>query len=108
MQSFLKVPGRHIVAEVLGWPLDELMHHPAGELAHPDDLGPALDRTMELLRGERSSFSMPVRYRTALGSWVSTRLSVSLAYDTDGKPLHLVSVVVPVEESERGSAYVAA
>ncbi len=95
-------------AEILGWPLDELMHHPAGELAHPDDLGPALDRTMELLRGERSYFSMPVRYRTALGGWVSTRLTVSLAFDAEGKPLHLVSVVVPAEGSEWGSSYVAA
>lgn len=95
-------------AEVLRWPMDELMGHPAGELAHPDDLGPAMDRTMELLRGERSSFSMPVRYRTASNDWVSTHLTVSLAYDGDGKPLHLVSVIVPTEKSKRGPTYVAA
>ena len=94
--------------DILGWPLDELMHHPAPELAHPDDIGPATDRTLELLRGERSSFSMPVRYRTASDDWVSTRLTVSLAYDAEGRPEHLVSVIVPAEESERRPTVVAA
>jgi PAS domain S-box-containing protein len=94
--------------EILEWPLEELMAVTAQEIAHPDDFAEAWERTHAILRREISSFSTPMRYRTAVDGWVHTRLTVSPAYDAQGNLDHFVSVIVPFDQSERQTTFVAA
>ncbi|WP_210529649.1 PAS domain-containing protein [Rubellimicrobium arenae] len=84
--------------EILGWPMEELTALTAQQVAHPIDYAKAWDETQALLRREVSSFSVPMRYRTATGEWVRTRLSVSSAYDAEGRHDHFVSVLAPLED----------
>lgn len=89
--------------EILEWPLEALMAVTAEDVAHPDDYAKSWDSTQALVRGEVPSFSLPMRYRTAAGRWVEVRLTVSPAFDPEGKLDHLVSVIAPLGEAEVAS-----
>lgn len=95
-------------AEILQWPLDALMTVTAQEIAHADDFAAAWEKTQAVLRREIASFSVPMRYRTAAGDWVQTRLTVSPVLDSKGEHDHLVSVIVPSERPDRNTPFVAA
>lgn len=49
-----------------------------------------------------------MRYRTAAGGWVHTRLTVSPVLDDKGEHDHFVSVIVPFGELGGDTTFVAA
>lgn len=87
--------------EIVGYSKDELLKLTFHELTHPADLH--VDRTLirELLRGERSSYSVEKRYYTKGKRVVWANLTVSLVRKSDGSPDYFISVIEDITTRKR-------
>lgn len=81
------------LCRLLGYSADELRELTFQGLTHPDDLDVDLENVQRLLAGEIESYQMEKRYVRKDGERVWVHLTVSLARDTSGAPLHFVSQV---------------
>jgi diguanylate cyclase (GGDEF)-like protein/PAS domain S-box-containing protein len=79
--------------EILGYSKEELLKLSFAELTHPEDLNTDSELVQELLRGERSNYSIEKRYYTKGKRLVWVNLTVSLVRKTDGSPDYFISVI---------------
>ncbi len=89
--TWLEVNDR--LCELLGYSRDELVTKTFQDITHPNDLKGDLDLVSRLLAGEIDSYKFDKRYVRGDGSIVWTALTVALQKDSDGRPLHFVSIV---------------
>jgi diguanylate cyclase (GGDEF)-like protein/PAS domain S-box-containing protein len=78
---------------LVGYSQEELLRLTFQDLTHPDDLDADLALVQEVLAGHRSTYQMHKRYIHADGRVIWALLSVSLATDEDGRPLHFISQI---------------
>jgi len=86
------------LCELVGYTEQELLCRTFQEITHPDDLDADLALVDDVLAGRRSSYQMYKRYLRSDGRVIWALLSVSLATDEDGRPLHFISQIQDVTE----------
>lgn len=84
--------------EMLGYTEAELRNRPFREITHPDDVQLELPLLDELIRGERSQYSIEKRYIKKDGELLWVRLIVSA---TTEEPKFFVAMVENIEEQRR-------
>jgi PAS domain S-box-containing protein len=89
--GWLRVNDR--LRSIVGYPREELLRMTFQDITHPDDLGTDLEHVRQVLSGEIKTYSMEKRYYRKDRSLVWTNLTVSLATNATGEPLHFISVV---------------
>jgi diguanylate cyclase (GGDEF)-like protein/PAS domain S-box-containing protein len=81
------------LCELVGYSEHELLRLTFQDLTHPDDLDADLALVDDVLAGRRSTYQMHKRYIHADGRVIWALLSVSLATDEEGRPLHFISQI---------------
>ena len=71
------------------------------DITHPDDLPGNLMDVERMLRGEIDRFQIEKRYVDEGGNPFWTQLNASLIRDTDGAPMHLLSVVQNIDDRKQ-------
>jgi len=79
--------------EIVGYSREELLSLTFHELTHPADLHTDRPLIQELMRGERSSYSVEKRYYTKGKRVVWANLTVSLVHKSDGSPDYFIAVI---------------
>ncbi len=77
--------------ELVGYSEEELLKRTFQDITHPDDLDLDLEVVRRMIEGEIRSYQMEKRYIHAEGHVVPVFLDVSLARDTDGRPLYFIA-----------------
>ncbi|UGA36675.1 PAS domain S-box protein [Chromobacterium haemolyticum] len=87
------------LAEMAGYPPQEMEGMSFQQLTHPEDLEDNLLRLDRLLSGEVASFSLEKRLLRKQGGHVWVNVSVSLSrHPVSGEPWHLIAVVEEAAE----------
>ena len=94
----------HAVCRLLGYTEHELFSLTFQALTHPDDLQADLASVDRLLRGEIDNYQMEKRYFRKDGRLVWGLLSVSLARDTDHRPLFFISQIQDITAGKRADS----
>lgn len=89
------------MAEIVGYPVDELIGKRFSEVTVEEDIQQNLDLNAQLRSGEISSYAIQKRYRRKDGTIVWAKLSVTLVRDRQGEPEYFVSVVEDIDELKR-------
>lgn len=87
--------------EMLGYTWEELSTLTAEQLVHPDDHEASARDMQHLMDRGADTYVAERRYRHRNGSWVWTRVAVSLATDDDGSPLHFIGHIESLEARRR-------
>lgn len=87
--------------EMLGYTWDEMSRQMAEQMMHPDDQCQADHHMQALIEGKGDKYTAERRYRHRDGSWVWTRIAVSLVTDDDDQPLHFIAHVESLEAVRR-------
>ncbi|MGB8509909.1 MAG: EAL domain-containing protein [Pyrinomonadaceae bacterium] len=89
------------LCELLGYTEDELLKLNFQNITHPDDIGPALLNTRELLKGKTSTYQSEVRYlrRDGLPVWVLW--SVARIVDAESGAVRLIFQVQDITDRKR-------
>ena len=83
---------------ITGWPEEELIQRPYGDITHPADVG-VDDELIELLTaGQIPGYQFEKRYVTRGGAEIWAELSVSLVRDQHGAPRHFIVQVEDISE----------
>jgi diguanylate cyclase (GGDEF)-like protein/PAS domain S-box-containing protein len=93
---------------MLGYSGEEFADMSIDSLGHPDELKDIHHRWAQLVSREVESYMITRRFRHRDGRWLWTHCAVSLARDTDGKPLHFIAQVESLEERRLAEARLAA
>jgi PAS domain S-box-containing protein len=88
------------LCEILGRPRAALLGRRFGEVTHPDDLAAGLDRTLQLLAGAGTRYTLRARVVHPDGAVQWVRLSVTLLRGPDGAARHLLRAAEPLSEGE--------
>lgn len=86
------------LCELVGYSERELLCRTFQDLTHPDDLDADLALVQDVLAGRRATYQMYKRYLRSDGRVIWALLSVSLATDEAGRPLHFISQIQDVTE----------
>ncbi len=86
-----------VFQRMVGYSHDELHLLNPASAVHPDDQAEISQRLRMLTTGEMGTYTAERRYRHRNGSWIWTRVAVSLARDEDGRPLHFIGYVESLE-----------
>jgi diguanylate cyclase (GGDEF)-like protein/PAS domain S-box-containing protein len=86
------------LANLTGYPAQELVGKSFTELTHPDDLDHDLEAQQKLATGAQSVYQTEKRYIHADGHTVWIALSVSLVRDRKGQPVHLIAQMQDISE----------
>jgi PAS domain S-box-containing protein len=86
------------LAEIVGYPVDELARLTFQEITHPDDLAADLAHVARLLAGDADEFQMEKRYVRKDGSPVWVMLHAAMVRGDAGAPLYFISVVEDISE----------
>ena len=86
---------------MVGYSEEELLAKTWMELAHPDDLGPALKDQERFWREQREFVDMEMRYLHRLGNVVWVRVRPSLVRDAWGSPQYFVVHMEDITERRR-------
>ena len=86
------------LCQLVGYSEEELQHLTFQDITHPDDLDADLALVDDVLAGRRATYQMHKRYIHADGRIIWALLSVSLATDENGLPLHFISQIQDVTE----------
>ncbi len=89
------------LAEMLGYPAEEIAALGAEGVSHPDDMALDLELFTELVEGRRSSYQIDKRYLRADGATLWGRLTVSLVRGEEGEPRYAVGLLEDVTERRR-------
>jgi diguanylate cyclase (GGDEF)-like protein/PAS domain S-box-containing protein len=81
------------LCDLVGYSEEELLGMTFQDLTHPDELDADLALVHDVLAGRRSTYQMHKRYIHADGRVIWALLSVSLATDEEGRPLHFISQI---------------
>jgi diguanylate cyclase (GGDEF)-like protein/PAS domain S-box-containing protein len=87
--------------EMLGYTWEEMSHLTTEQLMHPDDQQKSNHDMRTLIEGKGDTYTAERRYRHRDGSWVWTRVAVSLVTDDDGVPIHFIGHVESLEARRR-------
>ncbi len=90
--------------EILGYSKDELLHLSFAEITDSADLKNDAELVQELLRGDRSNYSIEKRYYTKDKRLVWVNLTVSLVRKSNGNPDYLISVIEDITSRVRITA----
>jgi len=90
-----------MVCEMLGYGEEQLLASTFQDITHPDDLDTDLEHLHGMLAGEIRTYEIEKRYFRADGSVVWALLSVSLARDENGAPLHFISQLQDIGNRKR-------
>lgn len=99
--KWLKVNSR--VCEILGYSADELLNLTFQDITHPDDLDLDLKYVQQMIAGEIETYNMEKRYFHKSGKTVWVLLSVSLAKNSERKPLFFISQIKDITERKLAS-----
>ncbi|WP_018332141.1 sensor domain-containing diguanylate cyclase [Actinomycetospora chiangmaiensis] len=83
---------------IVGYGEDDLLARTFQDITHPDDLEADLTLFRGLLKGEAESYVLEKRYLHAAGHAVWIHLSVALARDEQGAPLHVISHIEDITD----------
>jgi diguanylate cyclase (GGDEF)-like protein/PAS domain S-box-containing protein len=83
---------------ITGYTAEELQSKSLAEITHPDDLTLDAEHIQRLLMGEIRDYQLEKRYLHARGHVISALLSISLARDLQGKPLHFIAQIQDLTE----------
>ena len=89
--TFMRVNKR--LVEILGHSEDELLGLNFRDITHPDDLAASQENVKRVLSGQATGFDMEKRYIRKDGATIWARLSISMASDRSGQPVHFVGVL---------------
>ncbi len=84
--------------KITGYTAEELLSKTLRDVTHPDDLLLDQEHVQRLLVGEIRDYQLEKRYFHAQGHVISALLSVSLARDLQGKPLHFIAQIQDITE----------
>jgi diguanylate cyclase (GGDEF)-like protein/PAS domain S-box-containing protein len=87
--------------EMLGYTWEEVSKLTAEQLVHADEHDASARDMQHLVEGGADTYVAERRYRHRDGSWVWTRVAVSLATDDDGTPLHFIGHIESLEARRR-------
>jgi diguanylate cyclase len=87
--------------EMLGYTWEELSTLTAEQLVHPDEHEASARDMQHLIDRGADTYVAERRYRHRDGSWIWTRVAVSLATDDDGSPLHFIGHIESLEARRR-------
>ncbi|MBA2668233.1 MAG: PAS domain S-box protein [Trueperaceae bacterium] len=96
--NWIEVPPA--LCDLLGYTVNELLASPPREITHPDDRAEDVRLDRRLLDGRATSYEAKKRYIHKDGSSVWVHVSVALAREEAGTPLHFV-VFIQDETAER-------
>jgi PAS domain S-box-containing protein len=96
---FLKV--NQALCDIVGHTEAELLATDFQSITHPDDLDADLAQVKRLAGGEIASYLMEKRYFHKQGHIVWILLTVSLARNRDGQPLHFISQIQDITDRKR-------
>jgi diguanylate cyclase (GGDEF)-like protein/PAS domain S-box-containing protein len=103
---FLRV--NRVLCDMVGRSELDLLEMSFQEITHPEDLDADLGFVRQMLAGEIRTYSMEKRYIHADGHPVWVQLSVSLARNDAGTPLHFISQIADIGSSRRAEQRFAA
>ena len=89
------------LCRTLGYSAKDLMNTDFQSVTHPEDLAQDLGQVRHLLAGDINSYEMEKRYVHRDSSIIWGHLSVSLARDSQGKPLYFISQVQDITKRKR-------
>jgi PAS domain S-box-containing protein len=89
------------LCEIVGYASSELLQKTFQDITHPEDLDADLALLRELIDGRRRVYQMEKRYFHRDGHVVWIRLTVSLARDAAGAPLHVIAQIEDIMERKQ-------
>ena len=84
--------------DIIGYSPEEMLALDFQTITHPDDLDIDLDQLQQVLAGEIDKYHMEKRYFHKSGRLVWVLLSVALARDELGEPVHFISQVLDITQ----------
>ena len=93
------------LAEIVGYPRDQLVDLTFQEITHPDDLDADLAQVEGLLAGEIDSYELEKRYYTREGRLIWVLLAVAIVRDEDGAARHFISQIQDISTRKRLEAH---
>ncbi|MBK9291014.1 MAG: PAS domain S-box protein [Bacteroidetes bacterium] len=96
---FIKVNRRF--CEMTGLGEEELLMNTFAKITHPDDLPKDLDSLARLMRRELDAYRTEKRYLRKDGSFFWAQATVSPIYDSEGKFLYYVGVIVDITDRKQ-------
>jgi diguanylate cyclase (GGDEF)-like protein/PAS domain S-box-containing protein len=93
------------LADIVGYPKEQLVDLTFQEITHPDDLDADLAQVDALLAGEIDSYEMEKRYFTREGRLIWVLLAAAIVRDEDGAPRHFISQVQDISTRKRLEAH---
>src|ERR1700744_6128143 len=89
------------LADIVGYPKEQLVDLTLQELTHPDDLHADLAQVAGLVAGEIDSYEMEKRYYTREGRLIWVLLAAAIVRDEDGQPRHFISQIQDISIRKR-------
>jgi diguanylate cyclase (GGDEF)-like protein/PAS domain S-box-containing protein len=86
------------LAELTGYPQDQLVGMGFQDITHPDDLPKDFNALQEMIDGVRDRFQTEKRYIHADGHVIWISLSTTIVRDGEGKPMYLLSQMQDISE----------
>jgi diguanylate cyclase (GGDEF)-like protein/PAS domain S-box-containing protein len=86
------------LAELTGYPQDQLVGMGFADITHPDDLQKDINALQEMIDGVRDRFQTEKRYIHANGQPIWISLSTTVVRDSDGNPMYLLSQMQDISE----------
>jgi PAS domain S-box-containing protein len=81
-------------ADMLGYPVDRILERSYPDLLDPGDLAETRPLLDDLISGHTDHFTHESRLRRADDRWIDVNATVSLVRDHDGRPRHLIGVII--------------
>jgi PAS domain S-box-containing protein len=91
-------------AEIVGYTPEEVLQATFQQITLPDDLESSLKTLGQLIDGSARVPSWEKRYVCKDGSIAWVRLTSSVLRDSQGKPLHFISIVEDIHEQKKAEA----
>jgi diguanylate cyclase (GGDEF)-like protein/PAS domain S-box-containing protein len=86
------------LAELTGYPQDQLVGMGFEDITHPDDLPTDFNALQEMIEGVRDRFQTEKRYIHADGHVIWISLSTTIVRDGESKPMYLLSQMQDISE----------
>ena len=86
------------LAELTGYPQDQLVGMGFQDITHPDDLPKDFNALQEMIDGVRDRFQTEKRYIHADGHVIWISLSTTIVRNGEGKPMYLLSQMQDISE----------
>ena len=86
------------LAELTGYPQDQLVGMGFQDITHPDDLPKDFNALQEMIEGVRDRFQTEKRYVHADGHVIWISLSTTIVRDGESKPMYLLSQMQDISE----------